>query len=426
MTGRKISPQSGLDKGALQAAMTRDGQWLMPLVGLVEQAEVAVDELIDVMGRITIQAVLELSAQEVAGPKQQGKLRSTGGVQWHGTQGGLVELSDRKLRVKRPRLRQGRREVAIPAYQAMVSGRLSERMLGILLNGVSTRNYRAVVPEMADTVGISRSAVSRHVIEASAEALERLAARDFRHLDLLVIYLDGIQFGNYHVLVAVGVDAGGRKHVLGLREAASENTSVATSLLEDLVSRGVGLDRRRLFVIDGSKALRKAINQVYGRQALVQRCRNHKLRNILGHLPKESHDQIRSAFRAANKLDAAEGTGRLKQLARWLERDHPSAAASLTEGIEELFTVNRLGLPASLRRCLSNTNLIDATHTGGRHRTRRITNWQSGTMALRWAAAAFLETEKNYRRIMGYRDLWMLKAQLREATDSVDEVRKAG
>ena len=426
MTGRKISPKSGLDKGALQAAMTRDGQWLMPLVGLVEQAEVAVDELIDVMGRVTIQAVLELSAQEVAGRKQQGKLRSTGGVQWHGTQGGLVELSDRKLRVKKPRLRQGNKEVAIPAYQAMATGRLSERMLGILLNGVSTRNYRAVVPEMADTVGISRSAVSRHVIEASAEALERLVARDFSDLNLLVIYLDGIQFGNYHVLVAVGVDAGGGKHVLGLRESGSENACVATSLLEDLVSRGVGPDRRRLFVIDGSKALRKAINQVYGCKALVQRCRNHKLRNILSHLPKESHDQVRSAFRAANKLDAAEGIGRLRQLARWLERDHPSAAASLTEGIEELFTVNRLGLPASLRRCLSNTNLIDATHTGGRQRTRRITNWQSGTMALRWAAAAFLETEKNYRRIMGYRDLWMLKAQLREGTDSMDEERKVG
>ena len=186
------------------------------------------------------------------------------------------------------------------------------------------------------------------------------------------------------------------------------------SLLAELVHRGVKSDRRRLFVIDGSKALRKAIDQVYGANNPVQRCRNHKLRNALGHLPKDQHDQCRATVKAAWKLSAQEGSEKLQQYAAWLERDWPSAAASLREGLEDMFTINRLGLPSSLRRCLGTTNLVDATHSGMRQRTRRVTNWQHGAMALRWSAASLLETEKNYRRIMGHEQLWMLKAHLDE------------
>ena len=183
--------------------------------------------------------------------------------------------------------------------------------------------------------------------------------------DLLVVYLDGIQFGAYHVLAAVGVDTDGTKHVLGVREGASENAEVTRALLEDLVDRGLDPARRRLFVIDGSKALRKAIDQVFGPQP-VQRWRNHKLRNITGHLPKDQHAQVKSAFRAAMKLEAKQGEQKLEQLARWLEREYPSAAASLREGLSEMFTINRLGLPPRLRKCLSTTNPIDSTHSGVR------------------------------------------------------------
>jgi transposase-like protein len=277
---------------------------------------------------------------------------------------------------------------------------------------------------MADTVGVSKSAVSREGIEASERVLKELMERRLDAWDLLVIYIDGIQFGAHHVLAAVGVDDDGQKHVLGVREGASENTEVSKALLEDLVERGLGPGRRRLFVIDGSKALRKAIDQVFGVNHPVQRCRNHKLRNIVGHLPKEQHPQVKAAVRASWRLDAREGEQKLDQLARWLERDHPSAAASLREGLAEMFTINRMGLPPRLRKCLGSTNLIDSTHSGARQKTRRVTNWKNGAMALRWAAAAFVETEKNYRRIIGYDQLWMLKAHL-DDREPVAEMKKA-
>ena len=405
------------DKRAIAEFLKQEGQLLLPMVDLVERAELAIDEVIGVMGRATIEAVLEMSAEGVAGPKQAGKTRAEADAVWYGRQGGQVYLSDRKVRVDRPRLR--RRgggegaEVGVPAYAAMRRpGALADRMLELLMSGVSTRKYKRVIAEMADTVGVSRSAVSRETIEASERVLKDLMERRLDAWDLLVIYLDGIQFGAHHVLAAVGVGDDGKKHVLGVRQGASENAELTRALLEDLVERGLDPGRRRLFVVDGAKALRKAIDQVFGSQHPVQRCRNHKIRNVVAHLPKDQHDQVRSAMRAAYKLEAKDGEQKLEQLARWLERDHPSAAASLREGLAEMFTINRLGLPGRLRKCLATTNLIDSTHSGMRQKTHRVTNWKNGAMALRWAAASFVETEKAYRRIIGYDQLWILKAHL--------------
>ena len=420
------------DSQALAEFLAQEGQFLLPMVQLIEDAELAVDDLIDVMGRATIEAVLLLSGEQVAGPKQRGKRGREGEASWYGSQGGVVSLAERKLRVTKPRLRKRGvgegGEVSVPAYETMRSSRLGERMLEILLCGVSTRRYKDVLPQMAGAVGISKSEVSRETIEAGEQLLRDLAERRFDDRDILIVYVDGIQFGSYHIVAAVGVDVEGRKHVLGLREGASENATVVAALLAELVERGVKPGRRRLFVIDGAKALRKAIDQVYGADNPVQRCRNHKIRNVLGHLPEDQQEQASAAMRAAFKLEAAEGMKKLEQLASWFERDHPSAAASLREGLSEMFTVNRLGLPAALRRCLGSTNLIDATHSGVRQKTDRVTNWQSGSMALRWAAAAFVATEKRYRRIMGYRQLWMLKAHLDEPTQGHDvaEERRAG
>jgi transposase-like protein len=286
------------------------------------------------------------------------------------------------------------------------------------MRGVSTRNYREVLPEMAEQVGVSKSQISRENIDAGERLLQELAERDFSQQDLLIIYIDGLRFGKYLVVAAVGVDVSGQKHVLAIREGATENAEVVKSLLEELVARGVKPGRRRLFVIDGAKALRTAIDQVYGANQPVQRCRQHKLRNVVGHLPKDQHDQARSTLKAAWKLSPQEGIAKLRQYADWLDRQWPSAAASVREGLEEMFTVNRLNLPTSLRRCLCTTNLIDSTDSGVRQRTRRVTNWQSGSMVLRWAAAGFVETEKNYRRIMGYQQLWMLKAALDEPAEN--------
>ena len=397
--------------------LSKNGQALLPLVEQIEQAEVALDELIDVLGRATVEMVLRLSAERIAGPPHPGK--KGGAVGWHGGEEGTVCLKERKLRVKRPRLRkkgQGEDgEIPIPAYEAMRSDeKLGSGRLEILLRGVSTRQYRAVLPEMAETVGVWRSSVSREAMEASEEELRRLSERRLEELDLLVIYLDGVIFGEHHVLVAVGVDAEGHKHVLGVAEGASENQAVAKGLLEDVVRRGVRTDRKYLFVVDGSRALRAAIDAVFGAKHPVQRCRQHKMENVMGYLPEHLKDQTKAALRSAFRLPAREGMARLEKQAEWLEREYPSAAASLREGLAEMFTVNRLGLSPSLSRCLVSTNVIESPHSGVRLRTRKICRWRDGKMVLRWAAAALLMTEQNFRRIMGYRDLWMLKAALDE------------
>ena len=273
--------------------------------------------------------------------------------------------------------------------------------------------------------GDPKSQVSRETIEAGERLLKELAERDFPQLDILAVWIDGIQLGPYHVICAVGVDATGQKHVLGLREGATENAEVAKALLEDLVRRGLDPKRRRLFVIDGAQALRKAIDQVFGTGTPVQRCRNHKLRNVVGHLPKDQHDQARATLKAAFKLDAKEGMAKIEQYATWLEREWPSAAASLREGLDEMFTINRLGLPSELRRCLGTTNIIDNGHSAMRERVRRVKNWQSGSMALRWTAVAFDAISKGFRRIMGYTHLWMLKAALDQLAKDRDLDPKA-
>ena len=225
----------------LAAYLARHGQFLLPWVELIEQSRLAVDELIDVVGRAAIEAVLELSAAQVAGPRRQGRRRR--GVGWYGRQRGRVRLKERKLAVHRPRLRRpGRgagKEVPLPAYEAMQEGEgLGARMLDILLRGVSTRQYQRVLPEMADTVGVSRSTVSRETMEAAAAELERLLNRRFEEVELLILYIDGMVFGDHHVIAAVGVDAEGHKHVLGIQEGATENAAAVQDLLEGLVRRG--------------------------------------------------------------------------------------------------------------------------------------------------------------------------------------------
>ena len=410
-----VDKQGKAGERKLAEFLVRNGQALLPMLELIEQSRLAIDELIDVMGRASVEAVLELSAREVAGAPQRGKARE-GDLVWHGRQQGRVCMKERKLRVTKPRLRKkGRgenKEVSIPAYEAMrQNANTGQRMLEILLHGVSTRRYKRVIPEMADTVGVSRSTVSREAIAASEAALKQLLERRFDDVELLIIYIDGMHFGEQCVLAAVGVDVEGRKHVLALREGATENAAAAKDLLEHLVAQGIDPARRRLFIIDGSKALRTAIHAVFGAETPVQRCRNHKLRNVLGRLPREQQGQTASLMRAAWRMKPDDGMAKFRQIAGWLEPDYPDAAAALLEGLEECFTINRLDIPRSLHRCLATSNIVDNPHSGVRSRTRRVCRWRPG-MPARWSAAAFLEGEKSFRKIMGYRDLWALKAIL--------------
>lgn len=308
----------------------------------------------------------------------------------------------------------GGREVAIPAYEAIrQDAQAAARMSEILFAGVSTRRYATVLPKMAKTVGVPRSQLSRKLIAAGAKLLEGLRARQLEALDILAVYIDGIVIaGRSVVVVALGVDAGGAKHLLGLTLGATENATVVADLLGGLVRRGLAPEKKRLFIIDGSKALRAAIERTFGERGLVQRCRVHKLRNVLDYLPDAMKAQVKTTMHAAFKLPLKQGIAKLQQLALWLKREHPQAAASLLEGLDELFTVNALGLTPSLMRCLTSTNAIENPNGRFRVIARNVTRWRNGEMIERWAAVCYLEAEKGWRKVQGYHDLWMLRQAL--------------
>jgi transposase-like protein len=257
-------------------------------VELVTQARVAVDEVIDRIGRQTIETILNLSAEQVAGPRTPGK--SSGDICWHGSQNGRVSLADRQIKVKRPRLRhKATGEVGVPAYESLQDNEATaQRMMGALLRGVSTREYAEVLPAMAETAGVSRSSVSRQAIEGSVEQLRQLRERRWDEADLLVLYIDGQRFGSHHVISAVGVDRAGAKHVLGIAVGATENAAAVKQLVTHLRDQGLPTDRQYLFVIDGAKALRAAIEEVFGAAQLVQRCRNHKCEMCWTNCPRNN------------------------------------------------------------------------------------------------------------------------------------------
>jgi putative transposase len=408
-----VSRDSKSAAATLEQFAQANGQILLPLVELITQARVAVDEVIGNIGRQTIETILTLSAQEVAGARTPGK--ATGDIRWHGSQSGRVMLADRQMKVKRPRLRHKREgEVSVPAYEALQdNGATAQRMMGALLRGVSTRQYEEVLPEMASTAGVSKSSISRQAIEGSAEQLRQLRERRWDKAELLVIYIDGQRFGAHHVISAVGIDREGVKHILSLELGATENAAAVKSLFTRLRDQGLPTDRKYLFVIDGAKALRAGIEEVFGSEQPVQRCRNHKMRNVLDELPREQHAQVLNVMRAAWQLtDADQGVKKLEQLARFLEHDHESAARSLREGMAEMFTVQRLKLPPSLYKCLGTTNVIESPQSGVQKRTNNVTRWRDAAMVERWVASAWLLTEKHFRKVVGFRDFWALSVIL--------------
>ena len=399
------------DRAQITRVLAGSGQALLPMLELIESAQASIDELMHDSAVALVEQLLVLSAQKVAGAKQRG--RDGGPVLWHGAQRGVVTLAERQLRVQRPRLRdKAGHEVSVPAYRQLNDASIGKRVRDIMVAGVSTRRYAQVLPEAAGTVGVSKSAVSRRFIEASAAQLAALNERSLEELKLLVIYIDGIVVAGHHIVAAVGVDELGDKHLLGLALGASENAQVVKDLLRGLIERGLDASLSYLFVIDGGKALRSAIDEMFGHRAHVQRCRTHKLRNVLDRLPKTEAAQTKAVMMAAYKLAPKDGMARMNKQAQWLEREHPDAAASLREGLQETFTVNALGLPPSLTRCLCTTNIIENPNGIVRRTSRRVTRYQDADMALRWTAAGFLEAQKSFRKIQGIKDLWILKAAL--------------
>ena len=408
----QVTSKFNVNQLSHQPLFSTNPEAALPLLSMIGQAQLSIDDLLGQLSRSFLEQLLVLSAQSVAGAKHPG--RQTGDVRWHGAQGGVVALGHSKLQLKRPRLRSAKGEVEVPAYAALArDGELSRRIADILVCNVSTRKYARVVHRCADELGISKSAVSRQFVKQSAQAWAQLMGRDLSQIDFVAMYVDGIIVARHHIIAAVGVDAQGDKHVLGLAPGSSENAKVVKDLLSGLAQRGLDLNIARLWVIDGSKALRSGIEQLCGKDAKVQRCRIHKIRNVSERLPKDRAEQVRWLMKQAFKLDAPKGRQRLKELANDLKAQHPDAAASALEGLDEMFTITELGITGELARCLGTTNVIESPNSVVRRVSGRVTNYKDAEMALRWTAAGFLEAEKSFRKLRGHDDLKILINSLR-------------
>jgi len=401
------------------------GQLMLPILSLVTEARAQIEDVLGEVNREILENLLLASAEERAGAKTPG--RASGEVRWYGTQGGRLPLGDRHVRLRRPRLRDCRGEVAIPAYECLKRDAGAGARLGrLVMAGVSTRKYAEVIAPMAQSVGIKRSSVSRKLVAAAEAAMAKLAERRFDAIDILAVYIDGIRIAGQMIVVAVGLDAVGTKHLLGIKPGDTENAAVVKALLGDLVDRGIGQDKRRLFIIDGAKALKSAIQSVYGQAAAIQRCRTHKVRNVLEAIAdKTVRAQTGAVMRAAFKLPAKEGKRKLQTHAAWLKADHADAAGSLLEGIDEMFTVNDLGLTPALARCLATTNIVENPNGTLRVITRRVSRWRDRDMIERWAALAYMEAERRFRKIQGHRDIWILGQALGRIEQPVDRQTKA-
>lgn len=361
---------------------------------------------------------LALCGPAYARGRQEGAKRA-------GSATGELVMGGRRVRVKRPRVRDEEGEIQLPTWlEFAAEDPLQERALEQMVLGVSTRKYaRSLedVPEEVEARGTSRSAVSRRFKAATRKQVQALLSRDLGALRIAAIMIDGIHIEDHIVLVAVGIDEGGRKHVLGFWEGATENHRVGVGLLNNLVERNLDAQRSLLFVIDGGKGLRKAIKLVFGDHALIQRCQVHKRRNVREHLPKELHASTGKAMRDAyTSKSPVAAKKRPLALAKQLESNHPGAAASLREGLDETLTVKAMKLPPALERTLSSTNVIENLNGGIRDMTRRVKRWRGGSMVLRWVAASVTERSKTFRRLRGHKGMPTLVAFLRANDARID------
>ena len=369
-------------------------------------------------GLATLAGMLEEDAAAVCGPRY-GRAEGRAGHCW-GTTTGKVGFHGGKVEIARPRVRsRDGGEVTLPSWAAALSeDLLGKWALNLMLINVSTRKYgRAVRLPEGDVpaprgAGVSKSAVSRRFVALSAVRMKQWMAADLSNLDLLIIQIDGIHIDeDLMLLAAVGIDGNGDKHPLGVIEGATENAAVVQALLDNLVGRGLDPAVCRLFIIDGAKALSKAIRNTFGRDVPIQRCQ--KARNITERLAKPLQAGVRKARRQAWELDNADTAERLiRNLARRLEQDAPGVSASILEGLDEILTVTRLGLPVELRRSLACTNVIENMNGTIRQVCRNVKRWRDASMALRWTGAAMLEAAKGFRRLKAHKQLPILRAAL--------------
>jgi putative transposase len=374
-------------------------------------------------------AIMEQDVTAVCGPK--GRHDSNRTATRHGHGAGSVTLGGRQLPVERPRMRaiDGSGELPVPAYEVFSDTEVLGRMaLDRMLAGLSTRRYGVgLEPVGARTeqaaTSTSRSAVSRRFVAQTETALAELLAADLASLDLVALMVDGVHFGEHTCVVALGIDIDGVKHPLALVEGSTENATLVTELIVGLRERGLDVTRPVLAVLDGSKALRRAVLDVFDRP-VIARCQLHKIRNVSDKLPEKLRSVVASRMRRAYHADSAlAAEAELTALAAELDRTHPGAAASLREGMAETLTVLRLGIPPTLARTLRSTNAIESMISICRSHSANVKHWRDGQMALRWCAAGMVEAGKQFRRVNGHLHLRSLRDTLHRVTETVGATR---
>jgi len=420
--GRKI-PVMAVAEPAAAARLA--GLPLEATVALAEVAGAIKDGLLafaSTTGLVVMRQMLEAELTARIGPKHA-RLPARAGNR-HGTTSGSVVLGGRKVRTERPRGRtRDGTEIALDTWAAFSSDDLLDQVvMERMLAGVATRRHADVAEPLgaeleARSSATGRSAVSRRFVRATQRALDELMARDLSELEAAVLMVDGIVVASQCCVAALVITSDGRKVPVGLYLGDTENTTVVTDLLADLQARGLSAERGLLVIIDGAKALATAVRKVFGEQAIFQRCTLHKRRNVAGYLSKELAGRIdRRLAQAFNHPDPAAGLARAKAIAAELEADYPDAAASLREGLTDMFTVRRLGVDGRLARSLTNTNCIESMISVARTTMGHVKRWRDGRMKKRWMAAGVLAAERSFRRVKGCTAMPVLVAALRQAT----------
>jgi transposase-like protein len=413
--------KTGKNKPRRQAPGT---QILLPLASVLVTVRAALYELVVGSGMAVLQALLERDRDEACGPRYRHDARRKATRGGHAP--GELVLGGRRVSVRRPRvMRKGGGEQPLPTWEAFAKeDPLTERAVEQMMLGVATRKYERsleAVPPEVKTRGASKSAVSRRFVAETTERLAEWATRSLSGLRLAAVMIDGLVCGEHTVLIALGIDERGAKHLLGLTEGATENGAACRTLLSNLIERGLSADRTILFVIDGSKALHSSVRDAFGKRALIQRCQVHKRRNVLDKLPERLKRTIGASMNQAYRMkDHGRAMKLLTNLARRLDHDCPGAAASLREGLAETLTVVRFGLPESLERTLATTNALENVNGLVRVRTKNVRRWAGGQMVLRWVATALMDAASGFRRVKGHVGMPKLVAALRAHDTRLD------
>lgn len=387
-----------------------DGQVVLelplPVADVLAGIPEAVERLSHEVGLMLVLAVIESECERIAGTKDSKNPLRT--ANWWGSQPGFIYYGKQKVLIDRPRLRsKDNKEIHLSTYKAFQNPKgMNGSVMKQMILGISSRNYEEAVEGFIKGYGIKKSSISRHFVKATSEQMREFIERDLSNLELCAIFIDGIEFKRHLLVVAMGLDKEGRKHILGLWQGATENASVCNNLLDDIERRGLDMGKEYLFVLDGSKALRSSVAKRFGSDVLVQRCQQHKRRNVRDHLPPEHQNAIDARIRAAyNMADYDKAKESLDLTVRYLEKLNPSAAASLREGLDETLTLHRLGVTGLLRKTLSTTNPIESCFSVTRTITGRVKKWSGGDMVQRWAVAALLRAERKFKRVKGYREI---------------------